>query len=213
MRMPKNLGWKLGSLLAAVLLWLAVSATPDVVTNHTAPVLYRNLSPDLMVTGDSPETIRIELRGSARELTSAALANTAAILDLRDVRSPGERTFTISDTDLGLPPGVTFLRAAPAQFRLHFARLAAKEVPVEIRFSGSLPAGYKLKGQEVAPGRLRIAGAEERVAAITSVQTDRIDLSAAAATGEFNVDAFVPDPQVHFEASPRVTVRLQIERN
>ena len=80
--MPKNLGWKLGSLLAAVLLWLAVSVTPDVVTNHTAPVLYRNLSPDLMLTGDSPETIRIELRGSARELTSGALADTAAILDL-----------------------------------------------------------------------------------------------------------------------------------
>lgn len=213
MRMPKNLGWKLGSLVTAVLLWLAVSVTPDVVTTHTAPVLYRNLSSDLMVTGDSPETVRIELRGSARAMTGAALADTAVTLDLTDVKSPGERTFTISDTGLALPPGVTFLRAAPAQFRLRFARLAAKEVPVEIRFSGSLPAGYKLTGQELAPGWLRIAGAEERVDAITSVQTDSIDLGAVTATGAFTVDAFVPDPQVHFEASPRVTVRLQIERN
>jgi len=212
LRMPKNLGWKLGSLLAAVLLWLAVSVTPDVVTNHAAPVFYRNLSPDLMVAGDSPESIRIELRGSARVLTGAALADTAATLDLRDVKSPGERTFTISDNDLGLPSGVTFLRAAPAQFRLRFARLAAKEVPVEIRFSGSLPAGYELKGQEIAPGRLRIAGAEERVAAITSVETDAIDLSDVTASREFNVDAFVPDPRVHFEALPRVTVRVRIER-
>ena len=211
--MPKNIGWKLGSLLAAILLWLAVSVTPNVVTNHTAPILYRNLSPDLMVTGDSPETIRIELRGTARELTSAALADAVAVLDLAGIGAPGERTFTISDSDLRLPPGVTFLRAVPSQFRLRFARLAAKEVPVEIRFSGSLPSGYKLASQGVEPDRLRIAGAEGRIAAVTAVQTDTIDLSHATEGGEFRVDAFVADPQVHFESSSKVVVKLQVERD
>ena len=56
---PKNLGWKLGSLLLAVLLWMAFSATPDIVTTHTSPILYRNLAPSLLVTGDAPENIHV----------------------------------------------------------------------------------------------------------------------------------------------------------
>src|SRR6266851_865853 len=141
MRMPNNIGWKLGSLLAAILLWLGVSAAPDVVANHSAPVLYRNLAPGLMVAGDSPETVHIELRGTTRQLTAAVLAGTVAVFDLSGVKSAGDRTFTISETNLNLPPGVTFLRAVPSQFRLRFARLAAREVPVEIQLAGSPPAG------------------------------------------------------------------------
>ncbi len=212
MRMPNNIGWKLGSLLAAILLWLGVSAAPEVVANHSAPVLYRNLASELMIAGDSPETVRIELRGTTRQLRAAVLADTAAVFDLSAVKSAGDRTFTISETNLNLPPGVTFLRAEPSQFRLRFVRMAAKEVPVEIRFSGSPPAGYRLTGQSVSPDRLRIAGSEIRIAAVSSVQTDPIDLSGLTGSGDYGVDAFVADPQVHFESSPKVTVKLAIER-
>jgi diadenylate cyclase len=212
MWIPKNIGWKLGSLLAAILLWLAFSATPDMVTTHGAPILYRNLAPELMLTGDPPETIRVELRGATRQLTAAALADTVAVFDLAGVKSPGERTFTISDTNLNLPPGVTFLRAVPSQFRLRFARLVSKEVPVEIQLTGYLPAGYRLTGQKTSPDRLRIAGSENRVGAILSVQTDPIDLSNLTRSGDHGVDAFVADSQIHFESSPKVTVQLTIER-
>jgi diadenylate cyclase len=212
MRTPKNIGWKLGSLLTAILLWLAVSVTPDTVTNHGAPILYRNLASDLMVTGDSPETIHVELRGTAGQLTAAALAGTVAVFDLSGVKSPGERTFTISDTNLNLPPGVIFLRAVPSQFRLRFARLVTKEVPVEIQFSGALPAGYRLARNSVSPKTLRIAGSEARVGGVAKVETDTIDLSRLTQSGEFRVDAFAADPQVRFESSPAVTVKLSIEQ-
>ena len=212
MRMPKNIGWKLGSLLAAILLWVALSAAPDGVATHAAPVLYRNLPPEWMVADNAPETIHIELRGTTRQLTAAALADTVAVFDLTDIKSAGDRTFTISESNLNLPPGVTFLRALPSQFRLRFARLAAKEVPVEIRFAGSLPAGYRLAGQSVYPDRLRIAGSEGRIAAVSSVQTDPIDLNGLTQSGDYGVDAFVADSQVHFESSPKVTVKLAIER-
>jgi YbbR domain-containing protein len=211
MTMPKNIGWKLGSLCAAILLWLAVSVTPDVVTSHSAPVLYRNLIPDLMMTGDSPETIHVELRGTAGVLTAAALADAVAVFDLSGVKSPGERTFTISDTNLTLPPGVTFLRAVPSQFRLRFARLVTIEVPVEIQFTGSLPDGYRLTTRSVSPPTLRIAGSETRVSTVSKVETDSIDLSRLTQSGEFRVDAFAAEPQVRFESPSSVIVKLSIE--
>jgi hypothetical protein len=59
---------------------------------------------------------------------------------------------------------------------------------------------------------LRIAGAEARVTSVTQVQTDPIDLRSLMQSGDHRVDAFVDDPQVHFESPPQVTVHLTIER-
>jgi hypothetical protein len=59
---------------------------------------------------------------------------------------------------------------------------------------------------------LSIAGAETRVASITRVQTDTINLHSLTQSSDYPVDAFVEDPQVHFESPPQVTVHLTIER-
>jgi diadenylate cyclase len=212
MSFAKNLGWKLGSLLLAVLLWLAFSSAPLVVTTHTAPIVYSNLANSWMVAGNSPETVHLELRGPAGRLTVSSLAETVVRFDLANVASTEDRTFTISESNLNLPPGVAFLRAEPSQFRLHLARLAQKDVPVAVRFSNSLPPGYQLTGQGVFPDRLSIAGSETRVTSITQVQTDPVDLHRLTQSGDYRVDAFVDDPQVHFESPPQVTVHLTIER-
>ena len=212
MGIAKNLGWKLVSLLLAVLLWLAFSSAPLVVTTHTAPIVYNNLADDWMVSGNSPETVHLELRGPAGRLTVSSLAETVVRFDLANVGGTEDRTFTISESNINLPPGVAFLRAVPSQLRLHLAHLAQKEVPVEVRFSGALPAGYQLTGQNVSPERLRIAGSDTRVTSVAQVQTDPIDLHSLTQSGDYRVDAFVDDPQVHFESPPQVTVHLTIER-
>jgi YbbR domain-containing protein len=212
MGIAKNLGWKLVSLLLAVLLWLAFSSAPLVVTTHTAPIVYNNLADGWMVSGNSPETVHLELRGPAGRLTVSSLAETVVRVDLANVGGTEDRTFTISESNLNLPPGVAFLRAVPSQLRLHLTRLAEKVVPVEVRFSGALPAGYQLGGQSVSPEQLRIAGSETRVRSVTQVQTDPIDLHSLTQSGDYRVDAFVDDPQVHFESPPQVTVHLNIER-
>ncbi len=212
MRMPKNLVWKLVSLLLAILLWLAYTSTPDVVTTYTAPIVYRNLATGWMVTGNSPENVHLELRGTPARLTPASLADAVVLFDLGNVNTTQERTFTIAESNLNLPPGVAFLRAVPSQLRLRLARMAAKDVPVEIQLSGSLPSGYRIREQSVSPDRLRVAGPEARVSTVSQVQTDPIELRTLSQSGEHRVDAFVDDPQVHFESSPAVTVKLTIER-
>ena len=211
MGLAKNLGWKLVSVLLAGLLWLVLSSAPLVVTTHTAPIVYSNLSSGWMVAGNSPEAVHLELRGPAGRLTIASLAETVVRFDLANTGGTEDRTFTISESNLNLPPGVTFLRAVPSQLRLHLARLAQKEVPVDVRLSGSLPTGYRLTGHSVSPEQLRIGGSDMRVASVTQVQTDPIDLHSLTRSGDYRVDAFVDDPQVHFESPPQVTVHLIIE--
>ena len=208
----RNFGWKVGSLLIAVLLWFGIVGEPEVVTTRAAPILYRNVSKELLIGQDAIDSVRLELRGPAGRLSSAALSDVAVDLDLAAINTAGERTFTLSDGDLRLPDGVTFLRAIPSQLRLRFARRKSKDVPVEVRFNSPPPSGYAIVHEEIQPGNLRIAGPEGRVDAIAAAQTDAIDLSHATTSGDYRVNTFLADPQVWFESPPAVTVKLTIEK-
>lgn len=204
--------WKLGSLAVALLLWFAIVGEQELVTTRPAPILYRNLSRDLLIGADAIDGVRVELRGPASKLTADHLGETAVLIDLSDVTGPGERTFTLSSADLHLPEGVAFLRAVPSQLRLRFARMVARDVPVEIRIASPPPAGYRVVRQEVVPDKLRIAGPAAPVTAIQKAETDAIDLSGVTGSTEMRVNTFVADPQVRLESPSMVTVKLTIEK-
>jgi YbbR-like protein len=209
----RNFGWKLGSLALAVLLWFSILGEPELVTTHTAPILYKSLPQGLLIGIDALDQVRVELRGPSGKLSQDRLADTAVLLDLSDVKGPGERTFTLSDADFHLPQGVSFLRSVPSQLRLRFAKLVSRTVPVNVRVYAPPPAGYHIIRQEAVPDALRIAGPEGRVASVTSAETDALDLSGVTESREIKVNAFISDPQVRFEMSPVVTVKLTVEKN
>ena len=211
--LTRNLGWKAGSLALAVLLWYAILGEPELVTTHAAPILYKGLPPGLVIGSDALDEVHVELRGPSGKLLPEQLAEMEVLLDLADVKGPGERTFTLSDSDFHLPQGVTFQRSVPSQLRVRFARLVSREVPVNIRIYLPPPPGYRIVRQELVPSTLRIAGPEGRVTAVVSAETDAIDESGMTANREIKVNAFISDPQVRFEVSPVVTVKLTIEKN
>jgi YbbR domain-containing protein len=206
-----NFAWKLASLLAAVVLWIAVVGEPESVIIQAVPILYNNLPKGLLVSG-APNEVRAEFRGPSGTLTRANLSNVFASLDLSGVAVTGEQTFTLSRKEFSPPQGVEFLRAVPSQLRLRFDRTMKRDVSVTIRLQGVPPAGYRIAGQQIIPGRLSISGPEGRVSLITAAETDLIDVSGMIQTTETKVNAFVADAQVQFESSPVVTVRLTIEK-
>jgi hypothetical protein len=212
-RFTHNFGWKLGALALAILLWVATVGEQELVTTHAVPILYRDLPGDLLVGSDALDVVRVELRGPASKLTTASLADLAVTLNLSDVNSPGQRTFTLSSSDFHVAPGVTFLRAVPSQLRINFPRRVSKDVPVEIQIGAQPATGYRVVSQDVVPRTVRIVGPEGRVGAIAGAQTDAIDLSSATATTEIRVNAFVSDPQVWMETPSLVTVRVGIDKN
>jgi YbbR domain-containing protein len=211
-RLAHNLLWKLLSLVIAIGLWLVVVREPELVTSQAAPIFYKNLPKEMEIGSDVPDRVHVEIRGPAGKLTPENLANTAVLLDLSPVQSPGERTFTVSYPSLNLPRGVTFLRAVPSQLRVRFDRILSKEVPVQVRIASPQPAGYRVAQQEVRPDKLKIAGPENRVRQVESAQTDPIDLSAVLGRAEFRVHAYATDPQVRFEGASMVTVRVTVEK-
>jgi hypothetical protein len=124
--LSNNLGWKVGSLLFAFLLWLTVVAQPEMTTIQTVPVLYKNIRSDLVLATGAPEVVHLELRGIANTLSRGNLSDAEVTLDLEGTDASAPRTFTLSANELSLPQGVTFVRSMPPQVVVRLTTLKVK---------------------------------------------------------------------------------------
>lgn len=208
--LTRNLGWKVLSVLIAVALWVAVAREPELATSLSVPVEFKSIPEDLDIGSNVPDRIHIEVRGPSGRLTHDNLSNVAAVLDLSDAGA-GERTFTIREKNLNLPPGVVFYRAVPSQITLRFDRLISRDVDVRPNYVKT-PDGYHRTGEIVDPARVRIRGPEERVRNMRQVLTDPIDLSSVLGQAQFHTAVNIGDPQVRLESPATVTVSVKLEK-
>jgi YbbR domain-containing protein len=207
----RNLGWKLLSLLIAIVLWVAVSREPEVATSLSVPVDFKNMRDDLDIDGNLPDSVRLEVRGPSGSLTRDNLSALAVVLDLSDA-AVGERTYSIRGRNLNLPSGVVFYRAVPSQLTLHFDQLLVKEEPVQPLYVNK-PAGYRIALQQFSPAKVRIRGSQDRVRVIDQVRTDPMDLSGVAGDQVFHTHLNIGDAQVRLVEVPSdITVRVKLEK-
>ncbi|HUA21514.1 MAG TPA: CdaR family protein [Bryobacteraceae bacterium] len=209
--LTRNLGWKLLSLLIAIVLWLVVVREPELATSLSAPVEFRNMPTDLDIVGNLPDRVRLELRGSSGRLAQDNLANVAVAFDLSGAEA-GERTYTIRSYNVDLPGGVTFYRAVPSQVTLRFDRLEHRQVPILPAY-GAAPAGYRIRSISVTPSEVEILGPGERVNAINEVKTDPIDLNGVTGTRQFHVQVHIGDPQVRLAVPTEAAIRVVMEKS
>ena len=205
-----NIGWKILSLASAVLLWISVATEPELAAFISVPIQYKNLAPGVEINSDIVETEYLEVRGPSESLRLPdARLHSAVILDMADVE-PGQHTFTIDSGDVRLPRGVQLLRAIPAQIRMNFEPGATRSVPVQVRFADSLPPDMQVLEATAEPSALAITGPASRVARVASVETDPLAVKPEPGTNRYRLEAYVEDPRVRFQDSPRVTVKVTV---
>jgi YbbR domain-containing protein len=214
-RLTENWGWKLLAFVIALALWVIFIGDEELTTTIAAPVQYRNIPKDEIISSDVVDTVRLQLRGPSAKLNRLARENVSVQLNLGDTNKTGERTFTIREEDLGLPPGIRLDRAMPSQVRLKLEYRASREVPVDVRFGGPPPEGYRLDGVDVEPAKVWIVGPESNVHSTDAVETDAIDLQRMLNPGKtsYHVNVFVEDPHVSIRDTDEVTVTVDLEHD
>lgn len=203
-----NLGWKLLSLAIAFAMWVVVAREPELATVILAPVQFKNVPDDIDFGTGVPDRINLEVRGPADRLTRAQLADLAVVFDLGDARS-GERTYTVRESNLNLPYGISFYRAIPSQVTMRFQQLISRSLPVTPMWVNAA-AGYGILSSTVTPPTLRVRGPEDRLKNITQLQTDPIDLTGVVGSKQFRVDVNAGDPRIRLEAPVRVAVAVTL---
>ncbi|MDR3719877.1 MAG: CdaR family protein [Bryobacteraceae bacterium] len=205
----RNLGWKFAALAISFLLWFAINGANDLTESVSVPVQYRNIPQNLDIGSDLIEQVHLILRGPSLLLSRASNNPSPVVIDLAEVKGPGERTFSITAANVRLPGGVMLEKALPGQIRLRLESRMRKTVPVHVRLD-HLPDGMDATVDEINPSKLTIVGPENRVRSIEVVETDVVDVRAMEPGGRARVSAYAPDPRVGFTTSPNVSVRISL---
>ena len=208
--LTQNLLWKLFALIAAFGVWLNVASEPELATIVSVPVEYNNFPKDLEISSNIVESIDLEAHGSAGQLRSLSDSPIAAIVDFASVKEPGERTFTLTASELKLPRGIDLVRTIPAQLRFKFERRTTRAVPITVVFSGKLPPGYSVAQTDIEPPELTIAGPESHVAGSKNLISDPFDLTGVTGDVERNLAVFAAEPEVRILNAPQVTVKIRV---
>jgi YbbR domain-containing protein len=209
--LTNNIGWKLLSLAAAVLLWISVASEPELSTLHSVPVEYKGVPDDLEISSSFVENVTLEMRGPAGRLGDMQDVRAAAVLDFSSVHVPGVRTFTIDERNVNLARGIQLVRVIPAQLQFRFERRIMREVPVQVRLSPPHD-GYTVVSYEAIPPRLKIIGPESSVQRTNSVMTDPVDIAGVISSAQYRVNTYLPERQVRFESPSQVTVRVLVKK-
>lgn len=208
------------SLLAAFAIWFVVQDVENPRVSVTFPeegqpasivVTAENAGPFIVRESHS---VRVIAEGRADDLAALAPSDFDARVDVRGMQPGVEEFRQVRVTSRR--PGIRVLQVIPSQVRITLVEPATREVPVTIRRSGQLPAGFREdeSGTTVEPAVVTISGLPERVQAVQSVDLD-VNLSgvkdqAYVVTGELVARSATGTVETVAISPPRATATIRI---
>ncbi|WP_322795998.1 YbbR-like domain-containing protein [Tepidiforma sp.] len=208
------------SLVAAFAIWAVVQDVENPRQTVTFPE--EGQPPSIVVTAENAGpyivkesySVRVVAEGRQDDLATLTAADFEGRVDVRGMQ-PGVEEFRQVRV-ISRRPGVRVIQVIPSQVRITLVEPAVREVPVTIRRSGQLPAGFRENESEttVEPAIVTISGLPERVQSVQSVDLD-VNLSGVkdstyTVTGELVARSATGTVETVTITPPRATATIRI---
>ena len=112
-----NWSLKLLALAISFLLWTTYTAEPFSEVGYLVPLEFRNVPPNLEISGDVPTQAHLRVRGRSGLLRRLIPADVSIAVDLSG-RPAGETLVQLTPEQLAAPYGATVVRLTPSQVRV-----------------------------------------------------------------------------------------------
>lgn len=206
-----NWSLKIVSLFLATLVWAAVSNEATSEIGLEVPLEYRNIPPQIEITGDITNTVQVRLRGSSNVIKDITAKDVATTIDLSKMRI-GEKIVALSPQNVAAPFGAEVIRVNPSSVRFTLERTLAKTVPIVPTMVGQPADGFEISRILLVPNAVEVEGPESRLNGLTTIATIPIRLERRQSTFEQTADLDVPDPQIRLQRPAPVNVKIEIHR-
>jgi diadenylate cyclase len=162
------------SFLIIFSIWSSLSlGVVRTLTTVEAPVEYVKRDPDMEIIETSATSVKIQLSGSRGMIGTLTPNQIKVRFDLTQAK-PGLNTYTVTEENISLPPGINIKKVDPPQVNVLLDALGQKTLPVQVDWSGTLPAGILIQDVKVDPPQLTVSGGQLLLKDIQTLYTAKI---------------------------------------
>lgn len=174
------------SILFIAGIWFNLTSGRDTLITFEIPVEYANRSPEMQIFDTSVNAVKLSLHGAGALMRSIRKEQVQVRLDLGKAVL-GANTFTITGSDITLPPGVALKSIDPADVRVTLDILTKKVLPVQVDWVGRLPGHLMLKSVTLNAPTVEVLGGKGVLKKISTIYTEKVILDNIETSGTIRV--------------------------
>lgn len=205
----RNIGLKILALAIATLLWVTMAGEHVVERIVRVPLEMQNRPERLELTGNPPDEVEVQLKGSSGLLSRLQDGDVVAILDLESAR-PGSRLFHLRTDQVRAPFGVSVSQVIPQTISLAFELGHSRVVPIRADVEGEPAPGFVVGRVTVSPSSVEVVGPSSDVHALRDATTEPVSIDGASETVEAQVTVGVDDSALRLREPVTATVTVEI---
>jgi uncharacterized protein (TIGR00159 family) len=209
----ENAGEKITAVGLAVILWIGLGYQRETVQREiTVPIEYRNLSSEWIIEEPKATEAKVMLAGPAQAFQLYNPSSLKISLDLAQVRQGGQE-IALSKAMIRTPANISIVGLKPDRIYINAYKLLPVSAPVDVRTSGSLPAGISLQKIEVMPPSVPVLVSPRLYRNNIRLRTRPIELKNITSTVALTPDLVIP-PEIRFpgEKLPAVVVTVRVKQ-
>ena len=163
--------------------WISFSQGLYTLTTIKIPIEYMNRNPNMEITETTTNSALLHLSGSGALIKSIRPEQVRVRLDLSKAVE-GSNRFSISETNVTLPPGIVLKKVEPANVDVSLDVRIRKKVPVQVDWKGSLPQQLILTQVNLSPDTVTIVGEQTKIKSVATIYTEPVSLDKLVQSGE-----------------------------
>lgn len=171
----KDVVVKIVSVLTAILIWFVVLDSTNPFEERTITVpLTSNMdvlqSKSLQIVGTQlPTSVEVKIKGRRSKISAVTVNDFKASIDLSDVSKPGYEKIDIDEPEYTGSQKIIIMGISPETVSLNFEKIIDRQYPVNVEFTGSLPAGYEILNLKVDPSNVILEEKESSISRVSKV--------------------------------------------
>ena len=199
------------SLIAAIFLYFFYQISQLDTITLSVPVKVESEG-NLLPVNNIKKYIKITLKGKPEEMTKLSEKDFTPVLNLNNIYKAGHYTVPINIqlSALAEKTNPLEIRLNPQSVEVILEEKVINYVPVDAFIVGTPAEGYEVKSTQVEPNLVRIVGSTSAVAAVSSIQTDVINLDGIKESFVTTVDLVNLNKQITIDNVSSVEVSVDI---
>jgi diadenylate cyclase len=194
-------------------IWFNIARGLDTLATFDIPVEYMNRNPAQEIIATSTDKIKLQVSGSYALIKTIREDQLRVRIDLNKAAT-GSNTFTISQENLTLPPGLVLKEVDPSVIEVSLDTITEKKLPVQADWVGKLAEDLIMVRATPAPDRIPVIGGSRMLESLSTLYTEPIPLDDIKTSGRVAVKPAVNPAKLKIAPSFKgsVTVEYIVEK-